>query len=131
MKPLSPYCVQWEALFLLVAGITINQLRNCPSTGVVEAAVPIVTAGLCVLGSVTVPSAASVRKEEGGGEGVVVGGVFEAPAAWVYGPGACCGKAMFILSHTLRSVVGIQRVCLEEEHGHERAPAELLPVLLR
>ena len=128
MKPLSPYCVQWEALFLLVAGITINQLRNCPSTGVVEAAVPIVTAGLCVLGSVTVPSAASVRKEGGG---AAVAGVFKSPAAWVYGPGACCGKAMFILSHTLRSVVGIQRVCLEEEHGHERAPAELLPVLLR
>ena len=72
MKPLSPYCVQWEALFLLVAGITINQLRNCPSTGVVEAAVPIVTAGLCVLGSVTVPSAASVR-EEGGVEGGCLG----------------------------------------------------------
>ena len=68
--PSPPYCVQWEALFLLVAGITINQLRNCPSTGVVEAAVPIVTAGLCVLGSVTVPSAASVRKEEGGGRGL-------------------------------------------------------------
>lgn len=57
--------IQWEALFLLVAGITVNQLaRSCPSgSAMAEAAVPLIPAALCTLGTVTVPSAASVYNE--------------------------------------------------------------------
>ncbi|GAX83866.1 hypothetical protein CEUSTIGMA_g11291.t1 [Chlamydomonas eustigma] len=55
--------IQWEAVFLLVAGITINQLKNCPTGGSVEAEVPWLLAFLCTLGTVTVPSMASVYNE--------------------------------------------------------------------
>ncbi|MEW5305500.1 MAG: hypothetical protein WDW36_008034 [Sanguina aurantia] len=56
--------IQWEALFLLVAGITVNQLHShCPVAGVVEKAIPLVPAALCTLGTITVPSAASVYNE--------------------------------------------------------------------
>ncbi|KAL6756728.1 nucleotide-sugar transporter-domain-containing protein [Haematococcus lacustris] len=57
--------VQWEALFLLVAGITVNQLsRSCPLPGAPEELLPpLLPAVLCTLGSVTVPSAASVYNE--------------------------------------------------------------------
>ncbi|KAF8068383.1 CMP-sialic acid transporter 2 [Scenedesmus sp. PABB004] len=57
--------IQYEALFLLVAGITINQLQSCGNKA--EALPPgaLLPAVLCVLGSVTVPSAASVYNEKG------------------------------------------------------------------
>eukprot|EP00195_Chlamydomonas_chlamydogama_P004279 CAMPEP_0202919010 /NCGR_PEP_ID=MMETSP1392-20130828/74754_1 /ASSEMBLY_ACC=CAM_ASM_000868 /TAXON_ID=225041 /ORGANISM="Chlamydomonas chlamydogama, Strain SAG 11-48b" /LENGTH=296 /DNA_ID=CAMNT_0049612209 /DNA_START=118 /DNA_END=1005 /DNA_ORIENTATION=- len=57
--------IQWEALFLLVAGITVNQLSShCPGgAGSSEADVPLLTAALCTLATVTVPSAASVYNE--------------------------------------------------------------------
>lgn len=57
--------IQWEALFLLVAGITVNQLPSaCPSPGdAMSAMPPLVPAMLCTLGTVTVPSAASVYNE--------------------------------------------------------------------
>jgi hypothetical protein len=76
---------QWEALFLLVAGITINQLgAGCPAAATTAATtaaaavsqhgggwaaagagggVPLLPAVLCTLGTVTVPSAASVYNE--------------------------------------------------------------------
>jgi hypothetical protein len=57
--------IQYEALFLLVAGITVNQLRTC-GPNAADAALPpgaLLPAVLCVLGSVTVPSAASVYNE--------------------------------------------------------------------
>jgi hypothetical protein len=53
---------QWEALFLLVAGITVNQLNYCASAaagGDVLAPAAI----LYTLGSITVPSLASVYNE--------------------------------------------------------------------
>lgn len=54
--------IQWEALFLLCAGITVNQLANC-SSSIGTAAVPWLPAILCTTGTVTVPSAASVYNE--------------------------------------------------------------------
>jgi Nucleotide-sugar transporter len=54
--------LQWEALFLLVAGISINQLANC------DAAQPFhmsAAAAAVTLASVTVPSCASVFNEYG------------------------------------------------------------------
>mmetsp|Transcript_1796 Transcript_1796/g.3143 ORF Transcript_1796/g.3143 Transcript_1796/m.3143 type:complete len:419 (-) Transcript_1796:241-1497(-) len=53
--------LQWEALFLLVAGITINQLSSCPSGDAGSSLAPaaILYTGL----SVTVPAAASVYNE--------------------------------------------------------------------
>jgi Nucleotide-sugar transporter len=53
---------QWEALYLLVAGITINQLANCDSQGSV---LPSLSALGVVAGTVTVPSLASVFNEYG------------------------------------------------------------------
>ncbi|MEW5318972.1 MAG: hypothetical protein WDW38_010150 [Sanguina aurantia] len=56
--------IQWEALFLLVAGITVNQLHShCPVAGAIEKAIPLLPAALCTLGTITVPSAASVYNE--------------------------------------------------------------------
>ncbi|KAG2428541.1 hypothetical protein HYH02_014345 [Chlamydomonas schloesseri] len=56
--------IQWEALFLLVAGITINQLQSCGSgPNPDEANIPLIPAVLCTLGTVTVPAAASVYNE--------------------------------------------------------------------
>lgn len=58
--------IQMEALFLLVAGITVNQLKSggaCPLSGAVADAIPFIPAALCTLGTVTVPSAASVYNE--------------------------------------------------------------------
>ncbi|KAG2487032.1 hypothetical protein HYH03_014278 [Edaphochlamys debaryana] len=55
--------IQWEALFLLVAGITINQLQSCGSGPNPDLNVPLVPAVLCTLGTVTVPAAASVYNE--------------------------------------------------------------------
>ncbi|GFR48706.1 hypothetical protein Agub_g10662 [Astrephomene gubernaculifera] len=55
--------IQWEALFLLVAGITINQLHSCGSAPNPDASVPLLPALLCTLGTVTVPAAASVYNE--------------------------------------------------------------------
>ncbi|KAH7620376.1 putative CMP-sialic acid transporter 4 [Nannochloris sp. 'desiccata'] len=52
---------QWEALFLLVAGITINQLNYCASSGTGDVLAPI--AILYTLGSITIPSLASVYNE--------------------------------------------------------------------
>jgi hypothetical protein len=54
--------LQWEALFLLVTGISINQLSNCDH-GQPFQMTPV--AGFVVLGSVTVPSMASVYNEYG------------------------------------------------------------------
>lgn len=54
--------IQLEALFLLVAGITVNQLHNC-STGQDEIITAWLPAVLCTLGTVTVPAAASVYNE--------------------------------------------------------------------
>ena len=53
--------VQWEALLLLVCGITVNQLSNCSSPS--EEHVHWLTAALCTFASTTVPSAASVYNE--------------------------------------------------------------------
>ncbi|GIL68412.1 hypothetical protein Vafri_21689 [Volvox africanus] len=55
--------IQWEALFLLVAGITINQLQSCGSAPNPDLHVPLLPAALCTLGTVTVPAAASVYNE--------------------------------------------------------------------
>jgi len=53
---------QWEALFLLVAGITINQLNYCsPAPGGPDVLAP--AAVLYTLGSITIPSLASVYNE--------------------------------------------------------------------
>ncbi|WIA30660.1 hypothetical protein OEZ86_000734 [Tetradesmus obliquus] len=57
--------IQYEALFLLVAGITINQLQSCGKGGEQIPGGSLLPAVLCVLGSVTVPSAASVYNEKG------------------------------------------------------------------
>eukprot|EP00882_Tetradesmus_deserticola_P013170 GHRQ01013966.1.p1 GENE.GHRQ01013966.1~~GHRQ01013966.1.p1 ORF type:complete len:273 (+),score=103.32 GHRQ01013966.1:1003-1821(+) len=57
--------IQYEALFLLVAGITINQLQSCGNKGEQIPGGSLLPAVLCVLGSVTVPSAASVYNEKG------------------------------------------------------------------
>lgn len=54
--------LQWEALFLLVAGISVNQLSDC-SRGDADAAQYSLPALLATLGTVTVPSAASVYNE--------------------------------------------------------------------
>uniref|UniRef100_A0A061RYD9 Nucleotide-sugar transporter n=1 Tax=Tetraselmis sp. GSL018 TaxID=582737 RepID=A0A061RYD9_9CHLO len=52
--------VQWEALFLLVSGITINQLSTCSDEG----AAPLAPAAILYTGlSVTVPATASVYNE--------------------------------------------------------------------
>jgi hypothetical protein len=52
---------QWEALFLLVAGITVNQLNYCASASTGDTLAP--AAILYTLGSITVPSLASVYNE--------------------------------------------------------------------
>ncbi|KAL4443977.1 hypothetical protein ABPG75_011714 [Micractinium tetrahymenae] len=52
---------QWEALFLLVAGITVNQLSYCTKGGSGDVYAP--AAILYTLGSITVPSLASVYNE--------------------------------------------------------------------
>lgn len=53
---------QWEALFLLVAGITVNQLNYCaPSAGGGDVLAP--AAIVYTIGSITVPSLASVYNE--------------------------------------------------------------------
>ena len=52
---------QWEALFLLVAGITVNQLNSCPTAAAGDVLAPI--AILYTLGSITIPSLASVYNE--------------------------------------------------------------------
>lgn len=54
--------LKWEALFLLVAGISINQLSNCEH-GQPVALSPAAT--FVILGTVTVPSMASVYNEYG------------------------------------------------------------------
>lgn len=54
--------LQWEALFLLVAGISINQLSDCSGAGVDPAQYSL-PAILATLGTVTVPSTASVYNE--------------------------------------------------------------------
>lgn len=53
--------IQWEALFLLVAGISINQLSNCSTGGTPFDMSP--AAALVTLGTVTVPAMASVYNE--------------------------------------------------------------------
>lgn len=55
--------IQWEALFLLVAGITVNQIQNCAGGANPDASAPLIPAILCTLGTVTVPAAASVYNE--------------------------------------------------------------------
>lgn len=56
--------IQWEALFLLLAGITVNQLHACAKdSGDAIAATALPAAIICTLGSITVPSAASVYNE--------------------------------------------------------------------
>jgi len=56
--------LQWQALFLLVAGITVNQVGGaCPVPGVTELMPPLIPAVLCTIGTCTVPSAASVYNE--------------------------------------------------------------------
>ena len=53
---------QWEALFLLVAGITVNQLSTCDhNTKYADIVSP--AAVLYTLGSITIPSLASVYNE--------------------------------------------------------------------
>lgn len=54
--------LKWEALFLLVAGISVNQLSNCDHGQPVSLSL---MAALVVLGTVTVPSMASVYNEYG------------------------------------------------------------------
>jgi hypothetical protein len=53
---------QWEALFLLVAGITVNQLSTCDSNSK-YADILSPAAILYTLGSITIPSLASVYNE--------------------------------------------------------------------
>lgn len=53
--------IQWEALFLLVAGITVNQLSSCSTSS--APAPPFLPAALCTAGTITVPSMASVYNE--------------------------------------------------------------------
>lgn len=53
--------IQWEALFLLVFGITINQLSNCSSGGGTH---PLsIIAVMYTVGTITIPAAASVYNE--------------------------------------------------------------------
>eukprot|EP00889_Picochlorum_renovo_P003999 jgi/Picre1/31029/NNA_006386.t1 len=52
---------QWEALFLLVAGITVNQLSSCEDSKYADIMSP--AALLYTLGSITIPSLASVYNE--------------------------------------------------------------------
>lgn len=52
---------QWEALVLLVAGISVNQLNYCTKDGGGD--LMVMAAALYTLGSVTVPSLASVYNE--------------------------------------------------------------------
>lgn len=52
-------------VLLPLAGITVNQLQTCGGGGEQLAAGAFLPAALCVLGSVTVPSAASVLNEKG------------------------------------------------------------------
>ncbi|KAI8107228.1 hypothetical protein M9434_001871 [Picochlorum sp. BPE23] len=52
---------QWEALFLLVAGITVNQLSSCEDSKYADIMSP--AAVLYTLGSITIPSLASVYNE--------------------------------------------------------------------
>lgn len=52
---------QWEALFLLVAGITVNQLSSCENSKYADSLSP--AAVLYTLGSITIPSLASVYNE--------------------------------------------------------------------
>lgn len=54
---------QWEALFLLVAGITVNQLNYCAKTGADGADLLAPAAVVYTLGSITIPSLASVYNE--------------------------------------------------------------------
>ncbi len=56
---------QWEALFLLVAGVTVNQLPSaCPADSKLAGAVPpLLPMVLCTLSTVVVPSTASVFNE--------------------------------------------------------------------
>ena len=54
---------QWEALFLLVAGITVNQLSSCDGSKYADIMSPV--ALLYTLGSITIPSLASVYNEFG------------------------------------------------------------------
>lgn len=54
---------QWEALFLLVAGITVNQLNYCASGSKADADMFSPAAIIYTLGSITVPSLASVYNE--------------------------------------------------------------------
>lgn len=54
---------QWEALFLLVAGITVNQLSSCDGSKYADILSPV--ALLYTLGSITIPSLASVYNEFG------------------------------------------------------------------
>lgn len=53
---------QWEALFLLVAGITVNQLSTCDHNAKYQDILS-PTAVLYTLGSITIPSLASVYNE--------------------------------------------------------------------
>lgn len=53
--------VQWEALYLLVAGITVNQLNYCTKGGGGDVLAPAAIA--YTLGSITIPSLASVYNE--------------------------------------------------------------------
>lgn len=54
--------IQWEALFLLVAGITVNQLNYCAgSGGGLDSVTPAAVA--FTLASITIPSLASVYNE--------------------------------------------------------------------
>jgi len=52
---------QWEALFLLVAGITVNQLSTCDGSKYADMMSP--AALMYTLGSVSIPSLASVYNE--------------------------------------------------------------------
>lgn len=55
--------IQWEALFLLVTGITVNQLHGGCASDATDVPVPLLAAGLCLALSVTVPAAAAVYNE--------------------------------------------------------------------
>lgn len=53
--------LQWEALFLLVAGITVNQLHNCSATSTLAAGSSLLSALICTSLSCTVPAGADTR----------------------------------------------------------------------
>ncbi|KAL3159295.1 hypothetical protein ABBQ32_011251 [Trebouxia sp. C0010 RCD-2024] len=53
---------QWEALLLLMAGITVNQLSSCGASNSL-AGNALIAASLYTLGSITIPSLASVYNE--------------------------------------------------------------------